>query len=244
MRSKTVSAVITYTDDYGVVYRICRLDQTDCENGDFTYEFRPCYEVIDLLPEEFEGIPGLDLDLRREVYVRENRIPVFIAERTPPRNRENIHEELAQVGLEYYDALEWLLRTDKRYFGDHLHVIRVPEEESESYDADADESTMPIRCRNTLTALAEGRDVIVNGRSLEPSERRLLAEYTRTLLRDDSASKKNTAGRRPLDVDPIDIDYVCRDIRKGRITLEQGLEILGISRATLYRRMKQFKIEI
>ena len=64
----------------------------------FTYVFTPYYEVIDLLsPPVFQGIPGLNLDRRKPVYVRDNRVPVFIGERAPNINREDLWHVLSKA---------------------------------------------------------------------------------------------------------------------------------------------------
>ena len=84
MRSVSNSAVICWDDELGIQYRICKLDYTEWENGDFEYVFTPNYEVMDILPMNVVGgIPGIDLDLRLERYVRKNREPVFMTERSP-----------------------------------------------------------------------------------------------------------------------------------------------------------------
>ena len=70
------------------------------------------YTHLDGLPASvFQGIPGIDMDLRLERYYRVNYIPTFIAERTPSESREDLWELLTSVGLDYYDRFEWLLRT-------------------------------------------------------------------------------------------------------------------------------------
>ena len=65
------------------------------EDETYEYRFYPNYEIIGLLNDDiFQGIPGLNLDLRKEVYIRNNMTPVFISERTPGPNRENLYEML------------------------------------------------------------------------------------------------------------------------------------------------------
>lgn len=244
MRSKTDSGMITYRDRFDIDYGICIIEQTVFENEDFRYEFRPAYKVIDILPKEFDGIPGLDLELRKETYVRENILPVFIADRVPPKNRENIHEELAEVGLQYYDALEWLLRTDRRYFGDSLRVVPVYPIGG-CYEVDSNATTIASMCSDILNAMGKGKDIILDGKQLGLQECRAVADFARILLDNELKSKKlNPVGRRPKDVDPFELEQICKDISKGRMTLEEGLETLGISRATFYRRMKEFGLRI
>lgn len=79
--------------------------------------------MIDLLPVSlFQGIPGLELDLREEVYERENIVPTFISERTPSKGREDVYALLEEYGMQSLNRLEWLIRTDKQYSGDRLYV--------------------------------------------------------------------------------------------------------------------------
>ena len=67
--------------------------------------------MIDLLDYDlFDGIPGLDLSLKKEKYTRKNIIPVFISERSPGKNRENLYELLHDCNMNYYNDLYTLLR--------------------------------------------------------------------------------------------------------------------------------------
>ena len=55
---------------------------------------------MDLLPNNiFQGIPGLNLELRKDKYVRKNMTPVFISERTPSAHREDLWELLSMYPL-------------------------------------------------------------------------------------------------------------------------------------------------
>lgn len=56
----------------------------------------------------FQGIPSLNLDLKKEVYVRENILPTFILERVPSKNREDLYDLLKSVNLTYIDPIEYL----------------------------------------------------------------------------------------------------------------------------------------
>ena len=49
-------------------------------------------------------------------------MPVFISEREPMKNRENLYELLEECDMDYWDPLEQLIRTDSHYFGDRLYV--------------------------------------------------------------------------------------------------------------------------
>ena len=93
MRKLTTSGFICLEDDYKLVYKIAKIEYEEWEDGAFRYVFHPFYNVIDMLPDSlFQGIPGLDLSLKQAVYERKNIVPIFISERTPSENREDIWE--------------------------------------------------------------------------------------------------------------------------------------------------------
>ena len=104
---------------------VAQIDYQEFDEENFQYVISPFWEIIDGLPASvFQGIPGIDMDLRLERYYRVNYIPTFIAERTPSENREDLWEILGSVGLDYYDRFEWLLRTTMRSANDNLIVER------------------------------------------------------------------------------------------------------------------------
>lgn len=70
----------------------------------------------------FQGIPGLNLDLKKEVYIRENILPTFISERVPSKNREDLYDLLKSVNLTYMDSIEYLCRTKYKYSGDNFFM--------------------------------------------------------------------------------------------------------------------------
>ena len=107
MREVTTSGLICLRDDLDIEYKIARIDFIEREDESFTYVITPCYEVIDLLgPPHFQGIPGLNLDLRKPRYVRDNLVPVFISERSPGKNREDLWQLLDHVGMKHLNQLE------------------------------------------------------------------------------------------------------------------------------------------
>ena len=55
-------------------------------------------------------VAGIDMDLRLDEYIR-TYIPAFVEERTMPDTRENLKEELDEVGLLYNDRYEYMCRT-------------------------------------------------------------------------------------------------------------------------------------
>ena len=125
MLSYITSGLICMKDDYKFAYKIAKIEYEEWEDGEYKYRFYPFYNVIDMLPPHlFQGIPGLDLSLRRASYERKNTIPVFISERTPGENREDVWQLLEENGMQVLNRLEWLIRTNKRYSGDSFFVKR------------------------------------------------------------------------------------------------------------------------
>lgn len=121
VNSGTIKAVMKS----GEKISIAQIDFQEYDEENFQYVISPYWEIIDGLPASvFQGIPGIDLELRLEKYYRVNYIPTFIAERTPSENREDLWELLEKVDLDYYDRFEWLLRTTMRSANDNLIVER------------------------------------------------------------------------------------------------------------------------
>lgn len=122
------SGIIYAVDRSGDKYAVSRVDFERYDDQNFQYIFSPEWSVIDSLPASiFQGIPGLDMSLRLERYYRVNMTPYFISERTPSEGREDLWELLEEVGLDYYDRFEWLLRTNMRCGTDNLIVERAEE---------------------------------------------------------------------------------------------------------------------
>ena len=72
------------------------------DDQNYQYIIKPYWECIDSLPKGlFQGIPGINMDLRRQVYFRVNMTPSFISMRTPSEAREDVRHlmESVRVGL-------------------------------------------------------------------------------------------------------------------------------------------------
>ena len=119
------SGIIKAVMKNGEKISVAQIDYQEFDEENFQYVISPYWEIVDGLPASvFQGIPGIDMDLRLEAYYRVNYIPTFIAERTPSENREDLWEILESVGLDYYDRFEWLIRTTMRAANDNLIVER------------------------------------------------------------------------------------------------------------------------
>lgn len=119
------SGIIKAVMSTGDKISVGQIDYQEFDEENFQYVISPYWDIIDGLPAKvFQGIPGIDMDLRLKNYYRVNYIPTFITERTPSENREDLWELLESVGLDYYDRFEWLIRTPLRAGNDNLIVER------------------------------------------------------------------------------------------------------------------------
>jgi len=262
MKEKTTTGIICLRDDLDLEYRIAKITYTVREDDHFTYVFTPCYPVLDLLsPPVFQGIPGLDLGLRKPEYRREDTIPVFISERAPNQNREDLADLLEGVGMRYLDPLEWLIRTDLRYPGDRLYV-RKPDGDEEKRCISFSESAEPERarmlCQRLLTAICLGDDVQASGYSIDDANRREFHSLLICLYRNEVHSLRNRRiegirnsaaagkyrGRQRIRIDEPKAVEIFRGFRKGTISESEALERLSISRSTFYRRLKEHEAKL
>ena len=102
------------------------LERYDDQN--YQYIIKPYWNLIESIPSGvFQGIPGINMDLRRDMYYRVNMTPAIISMRTPSESRENVRQLMAAVGLNYYDRFEWLLRSESKCGDDNLIVVRKAE---------------------------------------------------------------------------------------------------------------------
>lgn len=119
--------IIKVYDRYNRNYSVGEVIFERFDEQNFQYIIKPYWYSIDQIPYGlFQGIPGIDMDLRRDAYYRVNMTPTFISMRTPSESRENVRELMRLVGLDYYDRFEWLLRSEMRCGDDNLFVVRKP----------------------------------------------------------------------------------------------------------------------
>ena len=257
----SVDALICLKDDLGLEYVVSEIEYKLWQNEEFEYRFRPKYSVIDLLDSSvFQGIPGLDLDIRKEEYVRRNTVPTFISERAPGANREELWKLLEDCNMKYLNQLEWLIRTDTKYIGDRLYVrsadanntLKIKDVEGEirnlkrSYDVQ----------RRLLEYICQGMSVECEGFRIDDSNRktcynllyRLFEREAKRLRELQSAgidnAKKNGKykGRKAIQVDDTKLYEVCRKFRSKRISAEEAAGMLNMSVSTFYRRIRNLKI--
>lgn len=145
--------VIKAFDQSANQYNIGEVAYERYDDQNFQYIFSPYWKLIEYLPKAvFDGIPGIDMSVKKQHYYRVNMTPSFITKRTPSESREDLWELLEEVGLDYYDRFEWLLRTDKYCGDDNLVVERRRSEPMTFVGADAE----------TINRLQPGDEVKLN----------------------------------------------------------------------------------
>ena len=257
MRKLTTMGFICLEDDYKFIYKIAKIEYEEWEDGAFNYIFRPFYNVIDMLPDRlFQGIPGLDLSLKKAVYERKNIIPTFISERTPSEHREDLWALMEESGMQALNRLEWLIKTDKRYSGDRFFVMPFDGKDAVSYK----ERSMYDLVRRSdslnkklLEIICFGDylyadDIIIDDKSRLYYYRLLMPMYIREFERKkrlrmrgiEKAKEQNVyKGRGRIKIDPLLFDRVATDYLNGKISANQASLILKISRATFFRRVRE-----
>lgn len=260
MKQITTSGMICLDDDLGFTYKIASIDYVLYEDESYTYIFRPNYSVIELLPSRlFQGIPGLNLDLKKPMYSRENLVPVFISERTPGENRENLWELLEELDLEYLNRLEWLIRTKTRYSGDKLYVKRrETNDEKLCIDYSAIEHKITrssAMIQKLLQEICAGNDLkaidfVIDDRNRKAFYSLLMSLYRKekTFVRQSrnegikkSAAQGNYRGRKQKEINDLEFLKIASEYIENTITSQVAADSLGISRSTFFRKLKQWK---
>ncbi len=253
-----VNALICLKDDFGLEYIVSQIEYKVWRDGEFEYRFKPNYSVIELLDSSlFQGIPGIDLELHKDEYVRKNSVPTFISERAPSANREELWRLLEDCGMQYLNQLEWLIKTNTKYIGDRLYV-RKPTE-SLSVVKLEDELKHLKRAydiqRTLLQHICLGYTVEYNGFIIDDNNRKTCYEllyrlFSREATRlkklqndgiDNARVKGKYVGRKSIHVDDTKLYEVIRKYRHGRINGEEAAKMLGMSVSTFYRRVREFE---
>lgn len=238
----------------GIEYKVCRISYRVNEKGGFSYVFTPNYNVIDLLsPHDFQGIPGLDLDLRKEEYRRDNVLPTFISERVPQENREDYHEILLEYGMEYMEPLEFLIKAGPTYSGDDLYLLPHEEKKKVVLEDILKTSNAYMMLSLAMKHIARGDDVTIGTTEINDLNRKeahdLLLPFYLKAAKSHKESLEKVQKEKPLKgrgrprtpVLSLAFKEVDEEVREKRLTIEEASKRLGISVATYHRLRKRFK---
>ena len=250
------SGIICVRGDYNIEYKLCRITQITHKEDDYSYVFEPNYSVMDLLtPFYFDGIPGLDLDLRKTIYMRSHMRPVFISERVPPNNREDLYELLEEVGMTYMDPLEYLIRTDMRYSGDLMYVIPDEKRMTVNINNDISKHNLASMIRIILKHVCAGDNVVFENYQIDDKNRKdahqlLMSLYSKTIQATEEKRKQGIRfakengeyrGRKPIPLDLIAFVDEYNLVKNKKTTAKQAANNLGISIDKYYRTLKDLK---
>jgi hypothetical protein len=272
MNKHIVKGTIYVSGKWNLEYPVCKIEQIYYENDEFEYIFTPYYNVIALLDSSvFQGIPGLNLELEEKTYIRKNQLPTFIYERTPQQNREDLWQLLDEVGLDYLDHLEWLMRTNKTYTGDRLFV--GPHVEAKTYseiskvnygDNYVFEDYGNISSNNyqfidfLMQIIIRGASLQSNTVSINDDNRLSLYNIFLPLYINEIEGRKKKQrkgiekakeenkylGRKKIKVPPPLLEEMIEKVHLKELTVEEAMEVLGLkSKSTYYRRVREFKNE-
>lgn len=256
MNKKTFEGSITIEHE-GITYYVSNLSYTIYEDDSFEFVFTPNYFVIDLLPTSvFQGIPGLNLDERRERYVRKNIMPTFISERVPQKNREDFFELLEEAGMDYLNPIEYLLRTKKQYSGDPLKLKEKNIHSLININEISTKNNAFGLTKVILDNIAKGNDVFYEGSIIDDTNRKVFFNVLHALyiksLKGREANRKagieeakqsgKYKGRKPVQVDMILFNESLKDISNGLINVKEACKRLNISVDKFYRVRKKLTL--
>ena len=243
-------------DKNKLLYAICEIDYLLNEDETFKYTFKPNYSVIELLKSDvFQGIPGLNLDLKKDEYIRENIVPTFISERVPPKSRENYYMMLEEHGLDYMNPIMYLVNDSGRYSGDNLFVLSFMEKMEVSYDDYHNNKTNNALIRDIISDICLGNDVIIGGQRIDDTNRKafydvLSSIYLRSLNINKKAQEEgiNRAkergvykGRKAISVDMLKYMELLENVKEKKLTPREAADKLGISIDKYYRIKKKLQ---
>ena len=246
--------LICIKNKINIEFAVCKIEYILWEDETFKYIFTPYYDVISLLESNiFQGIPGLEIDLKKKEYIRENVIPTFIAERVPSEKREDYYELIQKVGMNYMNPVEYLIKTQGKYSGDNLYVKEFTERKNVVIDDVVKKSNTLGVIKIMLDNLAYGNKIVLNDRTIENSIdifQTLTYIYQKGydeikekqhLGRDEAKKMGNYRGRKAIEIDKLLFLEQVEQLDSKIITIDKVLKNLKISRATFYRLKKKYQ---
>lgn len=255
MKKYVSKGTICIKGPYHLVYAVCKLTYELYEDDSFKYVFEPNYSVINLLDSSiFQGIPGLNLDLKEKKYIR-TIAPTFISERVPSSKREDYIDLLAKVSMDYMDPIEYLIRTKDQYSGDLLFVKPFEEKKTISFDEYRGRQTNAALMKEILSNLCLGNDISINGQIINDENRKTFYDvfinlYSRSY--DQNKEKQSIGiarakkeglykGRKPIKVDEMSFLVLLAKVEKKEISPKEVAKQLRISIDKYYRLKKKLQ---
>ena len=258
MKTYYSRGLIVVKDKFNITYLLSKIEYFYNEDETFKYVFTPSYSTISLLKSDiFQGLPGLNLDIKKEKYERINRVPVFISERVPNKNREDYYELLKEVNMDYMDPIEYLIRVKGQYFGDPYFVITYKDKEKIDLDNLKGKYTNTELIKIILDNIAVGNDIIFNETLINDDNRKLIYDILIKLYKRSVTYKKEKQlegislakingkykGRKRIEIDVINFLNYLNKINNKEITVKEACKNLGITIDKFYREKKRINKE-
>ena len=258
MKTYYSRGLIVAKDKFNITYLLSKIEYFYNEDETFKYVFTPSYSTISLLKSDiFQGLPGLNLDIKKEKYERINRVPVFISERVPNKNREDYYELLKEVNMDYMDPIEYLIRVKGQYFGDPYFVIAYKDKEKINLDNLKGKYTNTELIKIILDNIAIGNDIIFNDTLINDDNRKLIYDILIKLYKRSVTYKKEKQlegislakingkykGRKRIEIDVINFLNYLNKINNKEITVKEACKNLGITIDKFYREKKRINKE-
>ena len=244
------TGMICLKNDLNIEFYVCKITYILNEDESFKYIFEPNYNVISLLDSDiFQGIPGLNLDLKRKQYIRTS-LPVFISERVPQKNREDFNEILSSLNMDYMNPIDYLTKTKMKYSGDNFYVKEFENKQKIIINKISNKNNTANTIKIILNNITKGNDVIINNLVINDKNRKdiyqtLIYIYQKAYNFIYSKQKegiKNTnhiyKGRKPIYVDKLEFLTLQDKINKKEISIKDACLKLGISIDKYYRYKK------
>lgn len=244
------TGMICLKNDLNIEFYVCKITYILNKDESFKYIFEPNYNVISLLDSDiFQGIPGLNLDLKRKQYIRTS-LPVFISERVPKKNREDFNEILSSLNMDYMNPIDYLIKTKMKYSGDNFYVKEFENKQKIIINKISNKNNTTNTIKIILNNITKGNDVIINNLVINDKNRKdiyqtLIYIYQKAYNFIYSKQKegiKNTnhiyKGRKPIYVDKLEFLTLQDKINKKEISIKDACLKLGISIDKYYRYKK------
>lgn len=107
-------------------YCVASITEVRNDADEFSWIIKPYYDQLEQCG--CYDIPGIDLDLHLDEYVRTNVIPSVVSRRTYPDNRDMLRQILNYMGLRWNDRFEFMCLTMGWCGNDFQYITRTSDE--------------------------------------------------------------------------------------------------------------------
>lgn len=232
---------ITHMYNKNLYFKVAKLTFERFEDESFQYTFEPYYDVLDSLKVD---IPGIDLSLRNEKYYRVNLTPIFISERSVPKNRVNLQEELKIEGLDFYHPFLFVLDSKRVYGGDKLTL-----KSEKFFDSFAepykDEKDLYKNIPKVLKNLGARREIVIDNVEVNDNNRfYFISIYLNLYKKISYMYSEKKVGKNKKTISKVLLSEIRDQHANGIITVDEAVKRSKLgSRSTYYRRLRELGLE-